>query len=170
MLGLAASNVARPCYTGNTDTITATAQWDRLDPERLPWGSGNYGHTTGGRVQKSGRLDAFADDYSHRRLTVHGSQNVRALPYQFDMDVSYTDRNLEYRPYPRTIRFPAAAQRYQGVGYFHIGIAPHNPQIFRSPDLFDVFSAEMDAPTNHRVAMVKPKAVYQFGRHPFHCR
>ncbi len=130
---------------------------NRLNPGRLPGRSGNYGHTKCGGTQQTGWLDAFADYHSQRRLTVHDSQNIRALAYQFDMDVTDADRSFEDSPHTRTICFSVAAQRYQGIGYFHIGIAPNNAQIFRLSDLFDVFATEMGSPTNHNVAMINPK-------------
>ena len=119
--------------------------------------SGNYGHAKGGRTKQTGWLDAFADYYSQRRLTVNDSQNLRALAHQLDMDVTDTHRSFEYSPHTHTICFPVAAQGYQGIGYFHIGIAANNAQIFRSPDRFEVFAVEMGSPINHNVAMINPK-------------
>ena len=63
-------------------------------------------------MQKTRWLDAFADDHSQGRLAVYDSENIRALPCQFDMDVTDADRRFEHSPYTRTVCFPVAAHRY----------------------------------------------------------
>ena len=73
------------------------------------------------------------------------------------MDVTNADRSFKDSPHTHTICFPVAAQRCQGIGYFHIGIAPNNAQIFGLSDLLDVFATEMGSTTNHGVATINPK-------------